>query len=111
MPHQHILSGVLALVATIAGLLAALHLRPVHGALAVGCLVILMVGAAFLAAIGDRMFDPLAPIIVATTSFAAASLARAAQRSSGRCGFVNVSLNIWHPRWWNALLPAHRCSN
>ena len=79
MQREHILSGVLALLGTIVGLLAALLLRPVHGALAVACLVILMAGAGFIAAIGDRMFDPLAPMIVAATCFAAASLARAAQ--------------------------------
>ena len=66
-------------MATIAGLLAALLLRPVYGGLAVACLVILMAGAAFIAAIGDRMLDPLVPMILAATSFAIASLAKAAQ--------------------------------
>jgi adenylate cyclase len=77
--HEYTISSVLGLVATIAGLLAALLLRPVHGGLAVACLVILMAGAAFIAAIGDRMFDPLVPMILAATSFATASLAKAAQ--------------------------------
>ena len=71
--HEYTISWVLGLVATIAGLLAALLLRPVHGGLAVGCVVILMAGAAFIAAIGDRMFDPLVPMMLAATSFAIAS--------------------------------------
>ena len=39
----------------------------------------LIAAAAFLAAIGDRMFDPMLPILLAATSFAAASLVTAAE--------------------------------
>jgi adenylate cyclase len=79
VPYENALSAALGLLATIAGLLAALLLRPVRGALAVGCLVVLIAAAAFVAAIGDRMFDPMPPIILAVTSFAAALLVTAAQ--------------------------------
>jgi adenylate cyclase len=79
VPYQNALSPALGLLATIAGLLAALLLRPARGALAVGCLVILIAAAAFVAAIGDRMFDPMPPIILAAASFATASLVTAAQ--------------------------------
>jgi adenylate cyclase len=79
VPYENALSPALGLLATIAGLLAALLLRPARGALAVGCLVVLIGAAAFAAAIGDRMFDPMPPIILAVASFAAASLVTAAK--------------------------------
>jgi adenylate cyclase len=79
VPHANLLLSVLGLVATIAGLLAALLLRPVHGAVAVACFVTLIGGAAFAAAIDDLLFDPVLPIILAVISFATTSLVRAAQ--------------------------------
>jgi adenylate cyclase len=79
VPYEKALSLALSLLATIAGLLAALLLRPARGALAVACLATLIAAAAFVAAIGDRMVDPMLPIILAITSFATASLVMAAQ--------------------------------
>jgi adenylate cyclase len=79
MPHQSALSPPLGVLATIAGLLAAVLLRPARGALAIGCLVVLIAAAALVAAIGDRMFDPALPIILAVASFATALVVTAAQ--------------------------------
>jgi adenylate cyclase len=79
VPHEGALSWVLGLLATVAGLLAALLLRPARGALAVGCLVLLIAAAAFLAAVDSRMVDPMLPVILAAASFATASLVTAAQ--------------------------------
>jgi adenylate cyclase len=79
VPYENALSAALGLLATIVALLAALLLRPARGALAVGCFVMLIAAAAFIAAVGDRMFDPILPIILAATSFAAASLVTAAE--------------------------------
>jgi adenylate cyclase len=79
VPYQNALSPALCLLATIVGLLAALLLRPVRGAIAVAGLVASLAAAAFVAAIGDRMLDPMLPIMLAATSFATASLVTAAQ--------------------------------
>ena len=79
VPHATAVSAILGLAATIAGLLAALFLRPLHGAVAVAFLVVLFAIAALIAAIGDRLFDPILPIVLAAISFATTSLVRAAQ--------------------------------
>jgi adenylate cyclase len=79
VPFENALSLALCLLTTIAGLLSALLLRPARGALAVACLLTLIAAAAFVAAIGDRMFDPVLPMMLAATSFATTSLVRGAQ--------------------------------
>jgi adenylate cyclase len=79
VPHEDALSALLDLLAAVAGLLAALLLRPARGALTAACLVALIAAAAVVAAIGDWMFDPLLPIILLATAFTSAALVRAAQ--------------------------------
>jgi adenylate cyclase len=78
-PYENVLAGALCLLATIAGLLSALRLRPGRGGLVAVSLVMLIAAAAFVAATCDWMFDPVLPIILAATSFATASLVRGAQ--------------------------------
>jgi adenylate cyclase len=79
VPHENALSAMLCFLATIAGLMTALLLRPGRGALALAGVIALIASAALAAAIDDRLFDPLLPIILAATSFATAALSRAAQ--------------------------------
>jgi adenylate cyclase len=79
VPHEDALSAPLDLLAAVAGLLAALLLRPAPSALTAACLVALIAAAAVVAAIGDWMFAPLLPIILLATAFTSAALVRAAQ--------------------------------
>jgi adenylate cyclase len=79
VPHASVLSAALCLLATSAGLVSAIALRPARGALAIASLVLLIGVAALAAAIGDRLFDPVPPMILAATSFAAAALVRGAE--------------------------------
>jgi adenylate cyclase len=79
VPHATVLSAALCLLATSAGLLSAIALRPARGALAVTSVVMLIAGAALVAAIADRLFDPVPSMILAVASFATASLVRGAE--------------------------------
>jgi adenylate cyclase len=79
VPHTAALSATLALIATVAGLLSALLLRPMRGALAVCSFASLVAAASLAAAVADRIVNPMLPIVLAAASFVAAALVRAAQ--------------------------------
>ncbi len=77
--HAAALTTALSLIATGAGLLAAVLVRPLRGALAIAGFCVLFAAAALGAAANDILFDPSLPIILAVISFATTALVTAAE--------------------------------
>ncbi len=78
MPHAAFLNRASGLIATGAGLLAAVWPRPLHGALAVAGLAVLSGVLAVAAAAHDRLIDPSLPVLLAVTAFITTALVVAA---------------------------------
>jgi adenylate cyclase len=78
VPYGPILQAALGLIGIVAGLLAAMRLRPLRGAFAIAGLSMVLAAAAVAGVASDRLFDPSMPIILTVTCFATTALVTAA---------------------------------